>query len=180
MKPGWFPLLCLATLLAGCQTSVPLESDSPSTFRPNARQSLEITPADSAFAERRQAAVERQPAATPDRGALTEAEIVELPKFTVTKQGFRNFGFSVVTNVEVRLDGPIEWMQVGVVLPGSPAARSGLATGMQVLAIDGVIVTEMDRPQMLSALFERSSGEQIRLLVFTSRQSALPRFITLR
>lgn len=110
---------------------------------------------------------------------MTEGDIYELPKFTVTRKGFLNFGLSVVTNREVALGGAIEWMRVGVVLPGSPAARAGLFTGVAILAINGIPVTFMTREEMLHAFFEQESGENARLLVTSRFWGQLPQFVDL-
>jgi C-terminal processing protease CtpA/Prc len=85
----------------------------------------------------------------------------------------------VVTNTEVALGGTIEWMRVGVVLPESPAARAGLFTGIEIMAINNAPVSELSREEMLHQLFERESGEQVRLLVYSRQFGPLPRFVAL-
>jgi hypothetical protein len=177
-------LLSGALFLAGCQGPAANEGATRAPFRLNPARSVEITPADDEFDQHRVEAGstgrhrKRQDSAAP--AEMTEGELYALPKFTVTRKGFLNFGLSVVTNTEVTLGGKIEWMRVGVVLPGSPAAHQGLFTGIEILAIDDRPVAELTREDMLHALFERESGEQVRLLVYSRQFGPLPRFITLR
>lgn len=173
----------LAALLlgaAGCQAP---PVDSAAATRPllNKRRSVEITPADEAFVEQRKASdrAPRPPRASRQATELTEDDLYALPKFTVTRKGFAKFGLSVVTNTEVALGGTIEWMHVGVVLPGSPAGRQGLFTGIEILAIDNVPIGRLSREDMLHLLFERESGERVRLLVYSRLFGPLPRFVTL-
>jgi len=183
MKPGRLLLLSSALLLAGCQGSPGTHTPGRAPFKLDPARSVEITPADEEFDQHRTGtgATGRQQkqhdSAAPS--GMSEGELYALPKFTVTRKGFLNFGLSVVTNTEVTLGGKIEWMRVGVVLPGSPAARQGLFTGIEILAIDDRPVTELTREDMLHALFERESGEQVRLLVYSRPLGPLPRFITL-
>jgi hypothetical protein len=183
MKPAGFILLSGVLILAGCQGSADSHISGRAPFKLNPARSVEITPADEEFDQRRAGAGatgghrKLQDSATPS--GMTEGELYALPKFTVTRKGFLNFGLSVVTNTEVTLGGKIEWMRVGVVLPGSPAARQGLFTGIEILAIDDRPVAELTREDMLHALFERESGEQVRLLVYSRPFGPLPRFITL-
>jgi C-terminal processing protease CtpA/Prc len=86
---------------------------------------------------------------------------------------------SVVTNTEVALGGRIEWMRVGVVIPGGAAARQGLFTGVEILAIDNIPIAQLPREEMLHRLFERESGQHVRLLVYSRHFGSLPRFVTL-
>jgi len=79
----------------------------------------------------------------------------------------------------VRQGGMVKWMRVGVVIPGSIAAQSGLFTGDQVYAIDGVPVTDLNRETMLGALFQRSAGDHPRLAVLAPRHGFLPMWVTL-
>ncbi len=184
MKPKAFLLLSGVLLfLAGCQGPAENDGAKPAPFKLNPARSVEITPADDEFDRRR---AESQSAGRPPKsrdsaaaGEMTEGELYALPKFTVTRKGFLNFGLSVVTNTEVTLGGKIEWMRVGVVLPGSPAAHQGLFTGIEILAIDDRPVAELTREDMLHALFERESGERVRLLVYSRQFGPLPRFVTL-
>lgn len=183
MRPRRLLLLSVVLLLAGCQGSPGTDTPGRAPFRLNPARSVEITPADEEFDQRRAGAgatgrQAKQPDSATSSG-MSEGELYALPKFTVRRKGFLNFGLSVVTNTEVTLGGKIEWMRVGVVLPGSPAARQGLFTGIEILAIDGRPVTELSREDMLHALFERESGEQVRLLVYSRPFGPLPRFITL-
>jgi hypothetical protein len=172
-------LLCLLAiwLAAGCQSP-----SAAASAKLDKGRSVEITPADNEFRAHRAASAskERPGHGTRDPAELTEGEVYELPKFTVTEKGFAKFGLSVVTNTEVVHDGPIEWMRVGVVLPGSPAAQQGLFTGVEILAIDGKPIAELNREEMLHALFERESGDQVRLLVYSRHFAPLPRFVVLR
>lgn len=185
MKPKAFLLLsgALALFLTGCQGPSKPDAAGRATFKLNPARSVEITPADGEFDQRRAEAGsaggkrKRQDSAAP--AEMTEGELYALPKFTVTRKGFLNFGLSVVTNREVTLGGKIEWMRIGVVLPDSPAAHQGLFTGIEILAIDDRPVAELSREDMLHALFERESGEQVRLLVYSRPFGPLPRFVTL-
>ena len=166
--------------LPGCQSPAP---NAAAGFRLNQARSVEITPGDDEFAQRRENVppTERRAAgkaAERDVG-MSEAEVYALPKFTVARKGFRKFGLSVVTNTEVAVGGAIEWMRIGVVLPGSPAARQGLFTGIEILAIDNIPIAQLSREDMLHLLFEREAGEQVRLLVYARAFGPLPRFVTL-
>jgi membrane-associated protease RseP (regulator of RpoE activity) len=177
-------LLCLLAvgLAAGCQSPPATRENATASPKLDKRRSVEITPADEEFIARRSAvrpADLRKQRSRAVVDELTEGEVYELPKFTVTERGFSKFGLSVVTNTEVVHDGLIEWMRIGVVLPGSPAAQQGLFTGMEILAIDGTPIARLDRAGMLQALFERKSGEQVRLLVYSRHFSPLPRFVVL-
>lgn len=153
------------------------------TARPklNKQRSVEITPSDDEFTQQRSAAGSADRKTRPKRDAteLAEGELYQLPKLTVSKTGFRKLGLSVVTNTEVAVGGDIEWMRVGVVLPGSPAARQGLFTGIEILAIDDVPIARLSREEMLHLLFEREAGERVRLLVYSRQFGPLPRFVTL-
>lgn len=175
--------LLAVLLLAGCQSPPAASNAPPAPFKLNKSKSVEITPADEEFGQRRVAAESadrtRKDKSKRTQVGMTEGELYELPKFTVTRQGFVNFGLSVVTNTEVTLGGRIEWMRVGVVLPGSRAARQGLFTGIEILAIDNTPVAQLSREDMLHALFERESGEHVRLLVYSRHYGPLPRFVTL-
>lgn len=174
---------CLNLLLsAGCQVQV-AASESTTTGRPklDKRRSVEITPVDDEFGEVRAVAdaSAKRTRVKRDAAELTTGELYELPKFTVSKKGFRKLGLSVVTNTEVAVGGPIEWMTVGVVLPGSPAARQRLFTGIEILAINGTPIAHLTREQMLHALFEREAGESVRLLIYSRHLGPLPMFVTL-
>lgn len=170
---GLFAMLALA----GCQTSVDTADVSSPSFRPDRRQSVEITPVNVEF-ERRRTQV-RATAATPGMAGPVEGDIIELPKFVVTEKGFVQFGLSVVTNAEVKRGGRITWMRVGLVIPGSLAARNKLDTWDQILALDGVIVTELDREGMLRALFQKHSGERLTLHILARRHGMLPAVVRL-
>jgi C-terminal processing protease CtpA/Prc len=180
MAGPWPVLLAVgaAVLLAvGCQGPAGRSPGSEIT-RATKYTSVEITPEDDEFAELR---TESRAARAPRRDAseLTESELYEPPKFTVSRKGFAKFGLSVVTNTEVAVGGAIEWMRVGVVIPGSAAARQGLFTGVEILAIDNLPVARISREHMLHLLFERESGQQVRLLVYSRQFGPLPRFVTL-
>lgn len=184
MKPLGLLLLSGALLfLAGCQVSGGSKDVTRAPFRLNPARSVEITPVDDEFDQHRSATgpanrgQKRQNSAAP--GKMTEEDLYALPKLTVTRKGFLNFGLSVVTNTEVIIGGRIEWMRAGAVLPGSPAAREGLFTGIEILAIDDRPVAELTREDMLHALFERESGDLVRLLVYSRQSGPLPRFVTL-
>jgi len=178
MKLTGVVLLSGALFLAGCQSPPAGPTATPPKL--NKARSVEITPEDDAFAQQRAAAAPtRLKKSSSDASELTAGELYELPKFTVSRKAFVNFGLSVVTNVEVTLGGKIEWIRVGVVLPGRPAAQHGLVTGVEILAIDSVPIAQLNRDDMLHALFEREPGEHVRLLVYSRQISPLPRFITL-
>lgn len=176
------PLLCGVLLVAGCQSRSETAA-TPAPFKLNKRKSVEITPANEEFgqhrAEARTANRKREGKSSRAPTEIGESELYQLPKFTVTRKGFLNFGLSVITNVEVTLGGKIEWMRVGVVLPGLPASRQGLFTGVEILAIDGTPISQLSREDMLHALFERESGDHVRLLVYSRHLGSLPRFVSL-
>lgn len=165
-----------ATLsLTGCQSAPEARDTSSASFRPGRSESVEITPANAEFAQQRS----RAKSSAGKSGGMTEGDIVELPKFVVTQKALMNFGLSVVTNAEVRRGGKIEWMRVGLVIPGSLAAQNNLMPWDQILAIDRVMVTELDREAMLQLLFEKSAGERVTLLIMARRHGLLPIFVTL-
>jgi hypothetical protein len=174
--------LARAIVLAGVLVATAACHSAPDaathTFHLNKAKSVEITPADEEFSQRRVGSP-RQVAAGAKTAEMTESEVYALPKFAVARKGFRKFGLSVVTNTEVAVGGAIEWMRVGVVLPGSPAARQGLFTGLEILAIDNVPIAQLSREDMLHLLFEREAGEQVRLLIYSRQFGPLPRFVTL-
>jgi hypothetical protein len=170
-----FALVLLTT--AGCQSTTNAPANG---FLVNKSKSVEITPGDEEFMQRRSVASSQiRKTSRTTAVEMTESDIYDLPKFTVARKGFRKLGLSVVTNTEVALAGTIEWMRVGVVLPGLPAARQGLFTGIEILAIDNVPVAQLSREEMLHLLFEREAGEQVRLLVYSQQFGPLPRFVTL-
>jgi len=175
--------LLVLVLSAGCSSPDASHNSAPAPFKLNKQESVEFTPADDEFGERRAAAESANRVRKGDESRapneMTEGELYALPKFTVTRKGFLNFGLSVVTNTEVTLGGKIEWMRIGVVLPDSPAGRQGLFTGIEILAIDDQPVAELTREDMLHALFEREAGERLRLLVYSRQLGSLPRFVLL-
>ena len=97
----------------------------------------------------------------------------------MTEKGFVDFGFSIITNEEVLTGKPVKWVQIGVVLPDSIADRHGLATGMKILAIDGVPVTDLRRDDLVALLFEREAGTSLRLLILSRSLGLLPIFVDL-
>ncbi len=179
MKLLTTPFLLLAVLAwTGCLTPSAINRDPASPdFKPSKRESAEITPSDDAFTERRKAPHAK--GGKSDSSVLTEGEVVQLPKFVVKEKAFANYGFSIVTNEEVLHNGAVKWVQVGVVLPGSIADQHNLDTGMKIVAINDVPVTELSRDELLRLLFERESGEHVRLLVLSRSLGLLPVFIDL-
>lgn len=175
-------LLCGVLLVAGCQSQSGTAA-TPAPFKLNKRKSVEITPANEEFvrhrAEAKTANRTREGKSSRAPAEIAESELYQLPKFTVTQTGFRKLGLSVVTNTEVLHGGNIEWMRIGIVLPGSPAAREGLRPGMEILAINKIPVTYLTREKMLHLLFGQESGESVRLLVNSRLFGLLPHFVTL-
>lgn len=98
--------------------------------------------------------------------------------YEVRESAFSDFGMSLKTNLEVRLSGAIQWMVVSAVDEGSSAARMEIRTGDRIMAIDGRLITEIDRDTMLELFFQRKKGQSSRLLVLGPKE-ALPRFVTL-
>lgn len=97
--------------------------------------------------------------------------IVQLPRFEVRESTAKisDFGMSVVTNFGVLFGSKIAWMRVGTVLPGSPAALAGLDSDDQIVLIDDLKVSDLDRQQMLHTFFQREPGARVRLLVREGR-----------
>jgi hypothetical protein len=174
-------LLAAVLLLTACQSPPPPQTSGSERPRMDKRRSVEITPADEEFEQQRIATGNpaKKGRVSRDASELSEGELLELPKFTVTRKGLRKLGLSVVTNTEVALGGSIEWMRIGVVMPGSPAAQGGLFTGIEILAIDNVPIAQLSREDMLHLLFEREAGESVRLLVYSRHFGPLPRFVRL-
>jgi predicted metalloprotease with PDZ domain len=112
------------------------------------------------------------------RNMENQAEPQKLAAYEVRELAFCDFGMSVKTNFEVKWGGRIEWMQVSGVDAGSSAARLDLRVGDKILAIDGRLISELERDAMLEALFQRKKGDRSQFLVLGVRQ-ALPRFVTL-
>ena len=121
-----------------------------------------------------------EPNGASGKGRKTEsqAEPLKLAAYEVRELAFCDFGMSVKTNFEVKWGGRIEWMQVSGVDAGSSAARLNLRVGDKILAIDGRLISELDRDAMLEALFQRKKGDRSQFLVLGVRE-ALPRFVTL-
>lgn len=101
-----------------------------------------------------------------------------LQAYEVKESAFSDFGMSVKTNFDVKWGGNVEWMLVTAVDPGSSASRRGIFAGDRIMAIDGRLVTAMDRDAMLDILFQRKKGDTSRLLVF-GQKDPFPRFVTL-
>ena len=85
---------------------------------------------------------------------------------------------SVQTNAEVSWAGPVDWMRISAVDPGSAAARANLLPGDRILAIDGILITKLEKTQMLDLLFHRRPGASSRMLIL-GQHGPLPRFVTL-
>jgi C-terminal processing protease CtpA/Prc len=96
----------------------------------------------------------------------------------VKESAFSDFGMSVKTNLEVKFGADVEWMFVIGVNAGSSAAKANLSVGDRIMAIDGRLVTELDRDAMLAALFQRKKGDRVQFLLLGLKQP-LPRFVTL-
>jgi C-terminal processing protease CtpA/Prc len=101
-----------------------------------------------------------------------------LPSFAVNDSALSDFGMSVQTNAEVSWAGPVEWMRISAVAPGSAAARADLLPGDRILAIDGILITKLEKTQMLDLLFHRRPGASSRMLIL-GQHGPLPRFVTL-
>ena len=171
------PLLA-GLLLVGCQSPDASRDPASADFKPDASQSGEITPGSPAYTAWRTKAKSGQRGKT-DASVLTEGEIVQLPKFVVNEKGFVDYGFSIITNEEVLRGKPVKWVQIGVVLPDSIADRHNLTSGMKIIAIDNILVTDLLRDDLLHLLFERESGEHVRLLVLSRATGLLPTFVDL-
>lgn len=176
-KSRLLPRLLAVLFLAGCQTAIETQDVSSPDFRLSPRLAVEITPANMEFEHQRTQARRTGKALSPD--GPVEGEIIELPKYVVTEKGFVKFGFSVVTNTEVKHGGRIKWMRVGLVIPGSPAARNNLDPWDTILAIDRVIVTDLDREGMLQALFQKHSGDGLTLHILSRRRGLFPTIVRL-
>lgn len=183
MKTRGQPILWLLValgllLVTGCESSNTSRDPASADFKPGASEAGEITPGSPAYTAWRAKAKSGRSGKT-DGGVLTEGEIVQLPKFVVQERGFVDFGFSIITNEEVLRGKPVKWVQIGVVLPDSIADRHDLGTGMKIIAIDNILVTDLRRDDLLHLLYERESGEHVRLLVLSRRFGLLPLFIDL-
>lgn len=98
--------------------------------------------------------------------------------YEVREAAFSDFGMSVKTNFDVRWGGRVEWMIVTAIDAASSAERAKLEAGDRILAIDGKLVTAMERDEMLACFFQRRNGETARVLVL-GRVEPLPRLVTL-
>ena len=171
-----FPLLAVL-LLAGCQSPDTGRAAS-ADVQADARHSGEITPGSPAYNAWRTKARSGRAGKT-EADVITEGEILQLPKFVVSEKGFVDYGFSIITNEEVLRGKPVKRVQVGVVLPGSIADRYQLTTGMKIIAIDNILVTDLHRDDLLHLLYEREAGEHVRLLVLSRAIGLLPTFVDL-
>jgi S1-C subfamily serine protease len=94
------------------------------------------------------------------------AEIGHLPRFEVReRKGISAFGLTIVTNLGVVFGGKIKWLRVGDVVPGSSAAKAGLATNDEILLIDGVARNDFNRRTMLEKFFGRAPGATMTLMI---------------
>jgi hypothetical protein len=107
-----------------------------------------------------------------------EGEPLEMPAYAVQESAFTDFGMSVKTNMEVKWGGYVAWMQVSGVVLESSAAKQGLRPTDRILAIDDRLIAKFNRDAMLEVLFQRKTGDKVKLLVLGAKQ-ALPRFVTL-
>ncbi len=155
------PMIFLVLLVAGCTTEVRREPTAAAVVGegPSRTNNPSSHPA---------------PARTP----RPKSDPLKLAAYEVKESAFSDFGMSVKTNFEVKWGGHIEWMTVSAVATPSSASRMGLAAGDRIMAIDGRLVTEMDRDAMLEKLFQRKKGETSRILVI-GPQDPLPRFVML-
>lgn len=113
----------------------------------------------------------------PDRNKIS-SDPLTLDAYEVRESAFSDFGMSVKTNFEVQWGGRVAWMLVSGVVAGSSAAQQRLAPGDKIMAIDGQLITDLERDAMLALFFQRKPGERARVLVL-SRGDALPRFTNL-
>jgi len=167
------PLLAVL-LAAGCAT--PDSGREPAAA--DVGHSGEITPGNPAYHAWRTKAKSGRKGQV-DADVITEGELLQLPKFVVKEKGFVDYGFSIITNEEVLRGKPVQWVQIGVVLPGSIADRHHLTTGMKIMAIDNIMVTDLRRDDLLHLLYEREPGERVRLLVLSRSLGLLPIFVEL-
>lgn len=165
-------------LIAGCESANASRDPASADFKPGTSEAGEITPGSPAYTAWRAKAKSGRAGKT-EGGVLTEGEIVQLPKFVVKEKGFVDFGFSIITNEEVLRGKPVKWVQIGVVLPDSIADRHDLSTGMKIIAIDNILVTDLRRDDLLHLLYERESGDHVRLLVLSRATGLLPTFVDL-
>lgn len=123
----------------------------------------------------------REGASRPDarnRADRREGEVFSMPAAGAGGGDSTDFGLTVVTNKGVSQGGPIEWIVIGGIAPGSSAAFARLAAGDEILAIDGVVVAELKRDVTRWGLFQRRPGDRIRLLVSTPAHM-VPYFVVL-
>ncbi len=114
-------------------------------------------------------------------GSRTRAELQGGDVFSVPPAGDNtstDFGLTLVTNKGVRQGAPIKWVVIGDIAPRSHAEMAGLMMGDEIMAVDGVLLEELQRDVLLQGLFGRQSGDRIRLLVYKPTQT-LPYFVEL-
>ena len=113
-------------------------------------------------------------------GSRTRAELQDGDVFAVaaTEETLTDFGLTVLTNKGVRQGGPIQWIVIGEVAPRSHAEMVGLVMGDELMAVDGVLLEELNHDGLVRRLFNRQAGERIRLLVYKPTQM-LPYFVEL-
>lgn len=161
-------LLAVTTvILAGCSTTQqsPMPTAAATVDRAAQTPQRDSPPAPS-------------PATAGQSPPSSKSDAIRLEAYEVRESAFSDFGMSLKTNFDVRWGGRIEWMVVSAVDPGSSASHTGLLAGDRIMAIDGRLVTAMDRDTMLALFFQRKKGDVSRLLVL-SRKESLPRFLTL-
>jgi S1-C subfamily serine protease len=112
------------------------------------------------------------------RAELRDGEVFAVPAAEARGAAFTDFGLTVLTNKGVRQGAPIEWMVIGEIAPRSSAALAGLVMGDEILALDGVMLSELKRDALQRELFGRRPGDRIRLLVFKPAHT-LPYFVEL-
>jgi hypothetical protein len=170
-------LFCLVAclLLFGCQAPDGAASGGGAG---DANHAGEITPGNPDYAKWR-AKAKRPSGARTDGDVVAEGDIFELPKFVVREKGFVDYGFSIITNEEVFRGKPVKWVQIGVVLPDSIAEQCKLTSGMKIVAIDDLPVTDLFKEDLVQLLFERERTDRVRLLVLSRQLGLLPMFIDL-
>jgi S1-C subfamily serine protease len=157
-------VICAGTV--GCSTMQETARDRSGAIHPGAKGSAPAAPQNGSTITA---------ASQPLKSATAP---VTLAAYEVRESAISDFGMSVKTNFEVKWGGNVEWMTVTAVAAGSSASRAGIAAGDRILAIDRRKISEMDRDDMLDALFQRKKGDRSRLLVLRPREG-LPRFVSL-
>jgi S1-C subfamily serine protease len=98
-----------------------------------------------------------------------DKDVVVLPQFEVTTTAHCNFGFGIVVFGDEKT-GRINRVLVDDVLPNSDASRLGIEKGDEILAVNGMRVSEMKGgmkggSDLFRALINRPPGERIDLEV---------------